>query len=84
MKFAAAADSESLYFAADVTDDSIIAGQHDTDYWNEDSVELYLNGTGDLTLRSVVDGVAQVTIPALNIGLDPEETVIAGVRGTTV
>lgn len=82
--FAAAADSEFLYFAADVTDDSIIAGQHNTDFWNEDSVELYLNGTGDLTLRSYQDGVAQITIPALNIGLDPEETVIAGVRGTTV
>lgn len=84
IRFAAAADEEFLYFVADVTDDSIVAGQHNNDYWNEDSVELYLNGTGDLTLRTYQDGVAQVTLPAVNIGAAPEDVVVAGVRGETV
>jgi hypothetical protein len=46
------------------------------------SLEFYLNGTGDQTLESYIDGVAQITIPALNATAD--ETVIAGVQGTTV
>lgn len=84
IRFAAAADAEMLYLVADVMDDSIIAGQHGTDYWNEDSVEFYLNGSGDLTLTRYVDGVAQITLPAINIGVDAADMVIAGVQGETV
>ncbi|MBS3783091.1 MAG: glycoside hydrolase family 3 C-terminal domain-containing protein [Anaerolineae bacterium] len=82
--FAAAADDTHLYFTGDVTDHKIISGEHGTNYWNEDSVELYLNGTGDLSLASYRDGVAQITIPPLNIGRSPEESVVGGVRGDTV
>lgn len=82
--FAAAADDTTLYLLADVTDPNIIAGQHATSYWNEDSVEFYLNGTGDLTRRSYGPGVAQLTIPALNIGLPIEEAIIAGIQGESV
>ncbi|MBC7810771.1 MAG: cellulase family glycosylhydrolase [Burkholderiales bacterium] len=66
--FAAAADSDNLYFAFVVRDSSIIAGQHGQDYWNEDSVELYINATGNLSLTNFMPGVAQITIPAANIG----------------
>ncbi|NPV66037.1 MAG: hypothetical protein HPY64_02690 [Anaerolineae bacterium] len=81
--FAAAADATYLYFMADVIDSNIISGAHGTEYWNEDSVEFYVNATGNLTLREYVDGVAQITIPALNIGRAPEEAVIGGMRGLT-
>lgn len=81
--FAAAADESYLYLVAAVADDNIISGEHGTDYWNEDSVEFYLNGTGDPDLASYEDGVFQITIPALNAGLPPEEAIIAGVRGDT-
>lgn len=81
--FAAAADESFLYLVAAVADDNIISGEHGTDYWNEDSVEFYLNGTGDPDLSSYEDGVFQITIPALNAGLPPEEAIIAGVRGET-
>jgi beta-glucosidase len=79
--FAAAADDTYLYLRGDVIDSHIISGEHGTDYWNEDSVEFYINATGDLGLTSYTDGVAQITLPALNAGLPPEEAVIAGVQG---
>jgi beta-glucosidase len=82
--FAAAADETHLYFMGDVTDDNVISGEHGTEYWNEDSVEFYVNGTGDLSLTSYRDGVAQITVPPLNIGQSPEESVVGGVRGDTV
>jgi len=84
LTFAGAADGENLYFMADVIDNNIISGQHEQNYWNEDSVEFYVNATGNLGLTQYEDGVAQVTIPALNIDLSSEEAVIAGVRGDTV
>jgi beta-glucosidase len=82
--FAAAADDQYLYLMGDVIDSNIIAGQHEDNYWNEDSIEFYLNGTGDLKLGSYADGVAQLTIPAANIGKSPAEVIIAGVNGTSV
>ncbi|MGB1287894.1 MAG: glycoside hydrolase family 3 N-terminal domain-containing protein, partial [Aggregatilineales bacterium] len=81
--FAAAADSDNLYFYASVTDNNIISGEHGANYWNEDSVEFYINATGDLTLTSYQDGIAQMTIPALNI-TQPDEVVISGVNGASV
>lgn len=83
-RFAAAADAEYLYLSADVTDDNIISGEHNADYWNEDSIEFYLNGTDNLELTSYTDGVAQLTIPPLNIGQAEGEEVIGGVRGESL
>jgi beta-glucosidase len=80
--FAAASDGEFLYLLGDVTDTTIISGEHGTDYWNEDSIEFYLNGTNDFSLTSYTEGVVQITIPALNISSD--DVVIAGVQGTSV
>jgi beta-glucosidase len=79
--FAATADDDYLYFMGDVIDDNIISGEHADSYWNEDSVEFYVNATGDLSLPSYEDGVAQITVPALNIERSIEDAVIAGVRG---
>ena len=49
MTFAAAADDQYLYMMADVIDPIIITDQHGTEYWNEDSVEFYINAAGDPT-----------------------------------
>ncbi len=81
--FAAAADEQFIYFMGDVTDSNIITGQHAENYWNEDSIEFYINGTGDLSLRTYTDGVAQITIPALNMDLALEDTIFSGVRGSS-
>ncbi|MBI5959963.1 MAG: glycoside hydrolase family 3 C-terminal domain-containing protein [Chloroflexi bacterium] len=83
IRFAAAADETTLYLMGDITDSTIISGQHNQDYWNEDSVEFYLNATGDFTLSTYLPGVAQITVPALNRDLTSEEAVLAGVQGTT-
>jgi beta-glucosidase len=82
--FAGAADGDYLYFMADVMDNNIIAGQHEANYWNEDSVEFYFNGTGDFSRTSYAPGVAQVTISPVNIGLPADEHIIAGVQGDTI
>lgn len=81
--FAAAADAENLYFYADVTDDAIISGAHGGDYWNEDSVEFYVNGTGDLTATSYSDGIAQLTVAALP-DATTNQAIISGVRSASV
>jgi len=81
--FAAASDGEFIYFMADVMDSAIISGEHGDQYWNEDSVEFYINGTGDLSLTAYTDGVAQITVPPLNIGKSGEEIVLSGVQVET-
>lgn len=80
VSFASAADMEYLYFLAEVTDPVIVTGQHGADFWNEDSVEFYINATGDLSLTAYKDAVVQITIPPLNAGKAPEEVVFGGVN----
>ncbi|MBE2198246.1 MAG: glycoside hydrolase family 3 C-terminal domain-containing protein [Anaerolinea sp.] len=82
--FAAAADDQFLYFMADVTDPKIITGQHSTDYWNEDSVEFYINATGNLQLTAYEEGVVQITVPPLNAGRPPHEVVLGGIQVDTI
>lgn len=82
--FAGAADDEFLYLLAEVKDDNIITDQHGANYWDEDSVEFYINATRDLERRDYTDGVAQITVPPVNIGRSQEDIIISGVRGTTV
>jgi len=81
--FAASSDGEFIYFMADVIDRAIVSGEHGDQYWNEDSIEFYINGTGDLSLAGYIDGVAQITVPPLNIGREGDEIVLAGVRAET-
>jgi hypothetical protein len=81
--FAAAADDASLYVAVDVIDANIISGQHGTDYWNEDSVEVYVNATGDLSLTEYADGVTQITIPTLNLNQAIDTAILGGTRYET-
>jgi beta-glucosidase-like glycosyl hydrolase len=80
LTFAAAADDQFLYLMGNVNDSKIISGQHETNYWNEDSVEFYINAAGDLGLTSYKDGVAQITIPPLNMGRAPEDVVLGGIQ----
>ncbi|MCP4428092.1 MAG: hypothetical protein GY803_26700 [Chloroflexi bacterium] len=79
--FAAAADDEYLYLMGDVADPKIISGEHGDQFWNEDSVEFYINAAGDLNLPAYENGVAQITIPPLNAGRPVDEVVIGGVNG---
>jgi beta-glucosidase len=81
--FAAAADEEYLYLTANIVDSNIISGTHGADYWNEDSVEFYINGTGNPDLTAYEAGVVQMTIPPLNADHPAAEAIIGGVQGST-
>ncbi len=83
MTFAAASDGEYLYMMADVVDPAVVSGQHDINYWNEDSVEFYINAAGDLELTEYVSGVAQITVPPVNIGVAPEAFIFSGTQVET-
>lgn len=82
--FAAAADDENLYFLAEVTDSTIVAGVRDaaSEWYLEDSVELYINASGDLKAGSYVPGIAQIAILAANIDNDSPDTPIIGGSGS--
>ena len=75
--FSAAADMDNLYLLFVATDVNIISGAHGQDFWNEDSIEIYLNTTGDLTLSSYVPGIADINIPTVNLGRPPDEPMIS-------
>ena len=79
MRWQVAADASTFYFAATITDDNIVAGRNGDDYWNEDSIELYLDVSGDDTLRSYGEGVGQITFSAVDRGnTDPEQLSLSG------
>ncbi|MFN8527946.1 MAG: sugar-binding protein [Anaerolineae bacterium] len=77
-RFAAAADSSTLYVSVLVSDSSIITGRHGDDYWNEDSVEVYLNTNQNHQMTRYTPAVVQITVPAVNIGTPIAHTIIAG------
>lgn len=66
--FALAADAENLYVTMTMNDQNIITGQHGGDYWNEDSLEFYLNFTGNFGLDSYEAGIHQFNINPGDIG----------------
>ncbi|MCU0476511.1 MAG: glycoside hydrolase family 9 protein [Anaerolineae bacterium] len=67
-EFALAADAETLYVTMTMNDKNIVTGQHGQNYWNEDSLEFYLNFTGDFGRDSYADGVYQININPGDIG----------------
>ncbi len=80
LSFAVVADANNLYISAQVKDSLIVAGKHGIDFWNEDSVEIYINATGDPSLTSYAPGVAQIVLPAANIGLLPGQGSVGGIN----
>jgi beta-glucosidase len=80
-QFAWAADDAHLFLYMVMPDATIVTGQHGTDFWNEDSLEFYLNFTDDLLRRGYGDGVFQVNVNPTNLGnTDPADVVITGVN----
>ena len=77
--FAVAADSKNLYILMTMPDQNIVTGQHGSDYWNEDSLEFYINFTGNLSTEAYTDGIFQVNINPGNIGkTDPGALTVSG------
>ena len=83
--FRAAADETHFYITMQAVDQNIIAGKHGTDFWNEDSLEFYLNASDNLDARTYEDGIFQVNFNAADIGnTDPQALTITGVFSTGV
>jgi endo-1,4-beta-xylanase len=79
MTFAAAADKTNLYFLAEVEDSKLAFGTHDPiqEWYKEDSVEFYINATGDLKLSEYKTSVAQIGILAANVD-KPAKPILGG------
>jgi endoglucanase len=83
--FGLAADETNLYIYMLMPDKIIITDQHGADYWNEDSLEFYLNFSGDLAATSYSDGIAQINIKPLDMGnTDPETLTITGTSSDNI
>lgn len=81
--FSVAADKKYFYITMQMPDKNIIAGQHGVEFWNEDSMEFYINASGDLNAETYGPKIFQVNINAANIGnTDPEALVITGANST--
>ncbi|MBI5958258.1 MAG: endo-1,4-beta-xylanase [Chloroflexi bacterium] len=77
-EFAVAADDANLYYMADVTDSIVVYGNYEAGEWyREDSVELYLNTTGDLGAAAYQPGIVQIGIMAGNL-TQPETPLVGG------
>lgn len=78
--FAAAADNENFYFTMSMVDQNIITGEHSDSYWNEDSLEFYLNLSGERLRTEYGDGVFQINVNPGDIGnTDPTNITVTGV-----
>jgi hypothetical protein len=77
--FAVAADNDNCYITMSMVDQNIITGHHDASYWNEDSMEFYLNLSGDRFRTDYGDGVFQININPSDMGNDdPADITITG------
>ena len=81
--FAATADMQNLYFMALVPDKNIV---RDTgrDAWQEDSLEFYLNASGNLNAAQFGRGIAQITVSASSIGTPAPSSKISGIGGAAL
>ena len=80
-----AADATGLYVAGTMPDANIIAGQHGTAYWNEDSMEFYVNLSDDINAPTYGTGIAQITFSPVNLGnTDPTDLVESGTNRAAV
>jgi endo-1,4-beta-D-glucanase Y len=82
---ALAASADTFYITMTMADRNIVAGQHGTNFWNEDSLEFYLNLTGDFYAPVYTKGMYQVNINAADIGnTDPGALTPTGTNSDTL
>src|SRR5690606_1676002 len=78
--FSVASDTNNFYITMQMPDKNIVAGQHGTDFWNEDSMEFYINASDDLNAAEYGRKIFQVNINAADIGnTDPNALTITGI-----
>lgn len=67
--FRLAAEGNSLSILMLATDVNLISGKHGSDFWNEDSLEFYLNLGPDFGLTQYAPGVLQLRVVPSDIDL---------------
>jgi hypothetical protein len=83
--FQVAADETNFYIAMRAVDKNIISGKHGTNFWNEDSLEFYLNASGDLNTRTYKPKIFQLNINSADIGnTDPNLLTVTGVQSSDI
>ncbi|MHB8135389.1 MAG: glycoside hydrolase family 9 protein [Anaerolineaceae bacterium] len=83
--FSVASDLQNFYITMQMPDRNIIAGKHGTEFWNEDSMEFYLNASGDLSATKYATNMFQINVNAADIGnTDPKALTITGVFSSDV
>lgn len=84
-QFQVAADQTTFYITMSAVDKTIIAGQHETAFWNEDSMEFYFNTSSDLNAATYDDHIWQVNVNAADIGnKDPNSLTLTGVNSDKI
>ncbi len=82
--YAIASDDKNFYIYMHSVDAKIIAGKHGKDFWNEDSMEFYLNLTNNFAAKKYEPGMFQININATNIGKPAGAPSIIGTNSETV
>ncbi len=72
--FSVASDGKNLFVYMQSNDSNIVTGMHEGNFWNEDSLEFYVNLTKNLAAKSYASGIMQVCVNATNIGKNAGET----------
>ncbi len=82
-RFALAADEANLYVSMTSVDQTIVTGQHGTDYWNEDSLEFFLNLSSERYATAYGDGIFQINLNPGDIGnSDPRAITVTGTNSS--
>jgi endoglucanase len=66
-QFAVAADEDNLYVLMLAKDNNIIANLHGADTWNEDSMEFYINLSGNLNAKKYSRDIVQYRVTPADI-----------------
>ncbi|MEJ2564186.1 MAG: sugar-binding protein, partial [Anaerolineales bacterium] len=81
--FSVAADAQNFYITMQMPDKNIIAGKHGTNFWNEDSMEFYINASDDLNATAYWPKIFQINLNAADIGnTDPDALTITGMKSS--
>ena len=67
-QFAVAADEDNLYVLMLAKDNNILANAHGADTWNEDSMEFYINLSGNLDAKKFSRDIVQYRVSPADIG----------------
>ncbi|MBZ0319869.1 MAG: endo-1,4-beta-xylanase [Anaerolineae bacterium] len=83
-EFAVAVDDTNLYFMANVTDSNVQYGEYGVEDWYQtDSIEFYINATGNLAAAAYEPGIVQIGMLAEN-ATQPDTPLVGGGSSDTI